>query len=490
MKKAQKLFSVLLTLMLAFAMAIPAFAAGEVPTGTITINSAANVSVEGKVFKAYKILDAQAVDSSDINQGVIYSVPAEMADFFSAYGSTMNEILDKLNGTEIDLNQFAKDALAAAKSANVTPASATGTEGATSIEIKDIPFGYYVIEDASTSTPVVALMLRTTEQEVTLKLDKPTIEKKIDGDKDTVSSTTGLVDYNNAAISEIVPYVLTSAVPNMVSFSSYTYTVTDTFSAGLAYNADSLVITIGAKTLAKDTDYTVDVTANGDGTTTVEIDFINFIQYKANDGETIKIEYTATVDTDAVIGEIGNANTVNLTYSNNPDDASSTETTPDDVVYTYVTKLVVTKTDEDGNALAGATFELRDADDNVIASATTTAEEGGNVLTFTGLKEGTYTLVETVVPEGYNKADDITFTIECDYPESGTDCTWSTTSTTVTYNTTAKQFETTVVNNFGSLLPETGGIGTTIFYIVGGLLVVGAVVLLITKKRMSAETSK
>lgn len=119
------------------------------------------------------------------------------------------------------------------------------------------------------------------------------------------------------------------------------------------------------------------------------------------------------------------------------------------------------------------------------------------VLYFTGLGEGVYTIKETTTPDGYNTIPDITLTIDWTAPEKyepgtegGTDCTWSATANTVDGNLTLNDegvFELTIVNVKGSNLPSTGGIGTTIFYIVGGVLLAGAVVLLITKRRMSID---
>ncbi len=499
MKKTNKIFSVLLAIALVFAMAIPAFAA-DTWTGSITIKSADNVSVDGKTFNAYKLLDAEAVDVNDLSKGVIYSIPTALQSFYNAeFGgdddtATVDEVTTALEAIKDDaaaLQAFAVKALAAAKSANIAPATATGENGVATLS--DLDFGYYVIEDAGKATPISALMLKSTSAEVTLKADKPSIDKKIDGDTDGDKTTNDLVDYNTATVGEKVPYVITSKVPDMTGYTSYTYTVTDTFSAGLTFNND-VVITVGDKTLTKGTDYTVTV----DGQK-VTIDFINFKQY-AKDAE-ITIKYTATVNENAIVGVEGNPNAADLTYSNNPQDATSKETTPDEIVYTYLVDLIINKTDENGDALAGAEFAVKQGETTI---ATGTSKDDGKVeFTWTngvGLKDGeTYTIVETKAPDGYNEAKDITFTVTCTDPTTGTDCDWSATTAkdtadkkviTFTVTDTAEAddyFETTIENTTGSLLPETGGMGTTILYIVGAILVVGAVVLLISKKRMSAE---
>lgn len=496
MKNMKKFASVLVAIVLVLAMSVPAFAAGTW-TGTITINSAANVSVDGKTFEAYKILDAEAVDTDDLSKGVVYTIPAAMQSFYDTkFGgddgsATIEEVVAALDAIKDDsdaLQAFAKEALAAAKTAGITAKTATGADD--KAVFNDLPFGYYVIEDKGAATPISALMLKTTSEEITIKADKPSIEKKIDGDTDDDSTTNGLVDYNTAAIGEKVPYVLTSKVPDMTGYASYTYTVTDTFSDGLTFN-DDVKITIGGN------DYT-DFTVVEDGQT-VTIKFNNFIDLKDQAGDEIKITYSATVNENAIVGVEGNPNKVDLEYSNNPNDNTSTDKTPEDTVYTYVVDLVINKVDEDNAPLAGAEFEVRDSEGTVIATGT--SDETGKV-TFTwtegikGLKDGeTYTIVETKAPAGYTKAADIEFTVTCNDPTDisvSANCEWVSDNEAVTFTITGTAeaddyFEATIVNKTGSLLPETGGMGTTMFYVLGSLLVVGAAILLVTKKRMAYE---
>lgn len=487
----KKLFAVLLALTLVLSMGTIAFAEGETLTwtGSITVKGTTTVPVNDKKFKAYKILDAEAVNEGDLDDGVIYSIPAGMQSFYNDLcggedgTATVSEVETYLNGESTDLQKFAVDALAVAKTAGVTVATAEGTEANTAT-FTGLEFGYYVIEDEATTSPVSALMLRTTSAEVTIKADKPSLEKKIDGDNDEDGTTNGKVDYNTATVGEVVPYVLTSKVPAMEGYTSYTYTVTDTFSDGLTFNND-VVITVGTKTLAKDTDYTV--TTNGQ---VVTINFIDFIQYKT--GDDVVIAYSAKVNENAVIGVEGNPNTAKLTYSNNPQE-NTTDDTIEDTVYTYLVNLVVNKTDEYDNVLSGATFELRDDEGNVLRTAT--SNDNGIVDFGVGLKDGeTYVIVETDAPDGFNKAAEVEFTVTCTDPVAGAanyNCTWVSDNGAVTFVLTngadvEDYFETTIVNKTGTLLPETGGIGTTIFYVVGGMLMLAAFVLLITKKRMAS----
>ena len=479
----KKLFAVLVALTLVLSMGTIALAAEW--TGDITINSTENVSVNGKTFKAYQILKAEAVDSTNLDKGVIYSIPAEMQSFYDGLCggtdnvATIDEVVDYISAADRDLQDFAVAALAAAKTATgLTTDTATGAGDKATFE--DLPFGYYVIEDEGTATPISALMLRSTSTEVNIKADKPAIVKKIDGDKDVDGTTNDLVDYNTALIGEKVPYVLKSKVPDMTGYDSYTYIVTDTFSAGLTFNND-VAVTVGGEEY---TDFTV--AQNGQ---VVTITFNNFIALKEDAGEEIKITYSATVNENAVVGVEGNPNEVYLTYSNNPQE-DTTEDTNKDVVRTYLAKLIINKTDENDIALPGAEFEVKLGDEVI---ATGISDKNGLVeftwLNGVALKDGEkYTIVETKAPEGYNEADDITFTVTCTDPDENAavqDCVWSSNNDEVTFVTDNDRFEVTIKNTTGTLLPETGGIGTTIFYVVGGLLMVAAFVLLVSKKRMA-----
>lgn len=564
MKYMKKLSALLLALIMVLSLTAGATAAET--TGTITINNAQNVTVEGKTFNAYKILDLKLVGEGT-DMGYIYTVPTGLESFYAtefnldaAAGDFDYEVTQKIAAMTDNsdaLFAFASKALNAAKTANVTLSTVTGTTGATSVTFTDLPLGYYVVEDAGEATPISALILDSTNPNVTvtIKADKPGMEKKIDGDTDTDDSTSGKVDYNNAAIGDKVPYVLTSAVPDMTGYTKYFYVVTDTMSKGLTFNND-VVIKVGDKTLVKDTEYTVTVTNNDDGTTTVKIVFINFIQYKEQKGAAIDIRYSATVDTDAEIGVVGNPNKVQLEYSNNPNitpegeneptEKDPTGKTPEDETRTYVTEIIINKVDNQGNKLTGAEFTLSGTKLNkvIITKEVFTENENGTywkltdgtfttedpaaegmdqtkyesttvkyiketksetvttsetvkatatvgsdgLLTFTGLSAGEYTITEIKAPNGYNLLTaPITVVIGWTAPTEGTDCVWTYTWTdnnNVGNSTNENQIN--IVNNAGVELPETGGMGTTLFYIVGGILVLAAVVLLVTKKRMSS----
>lgn len=231
MKNLKKLASLLLALVMVLSLATVAFAAtGD--TGSITIENADHVTVEGKTFNAYRILDLQLVGTDDPKteadeRGYVYTVPSELVDFYSeefniatTVGDFDAQVVDKIMNHS-DLFAFATKALQAAKDANLTAYSATGkgeTENApadTQVTINNLPLGYYVVEDAGTATPISALMLQSTNETVTIniKADKPSVEKTLGDTKEVVG---------NSRIGDTVPYTVTSKVPDMTGYKTYT----------------------------------------------------------------------------------------------------------------------------------------------------------------------------------------------------------------------------------------------------------------------------
>lgn len=560
MKTMKKLAGLLIALAMMVCMCAMAFATDTAKPYSITVtNSKDSISMKGNTYKAYKLFD---VTQSGDNYS--YTVAKEFTGFSynDKTGDALIEAVSKLSGAEID--EFAKAALIYATDSSIAPKGEV-TADAESATINLEQAGYYLVAGTATATSdnkttvTAACALDTTnpKADVIVKADAPSVDKNIVGKNDTDKKPTKA---ENGAIGDKIKYAVTSKVPSMQGYTKYYFVVNDTMSKGLTFNDDVTIQIGGAAPLTKDTDYTV--TSKKDektGVTAIEIVFKSFIQYKDKTDEAITINYSATVNEDAVIGDEGNPNTVKLTYSNNPNTTVDHEDdkpkpgeavgeTPESTTKTYVTDLKIVKTDKDGTKLDGAEFDIEgtalnttiiteevfkeDAageyyklkDGTYTKIVPVTAEEGKNdqlydsittkykkveekrtvtkekavtkhivvngETTITGLSEGIYTITETKAPAGYNKLDKpikLTITWKAEpaegekmwtYAISGADGA-TITEATLSTNTV------TVVNESGNKLPSTGGIGTTIFYVLGSLLAIGAAIILVAKKRMS-----
>lgn len=285
--------------------------------------------------------------------------------------------------------------------------------------------------------------------------EKPTIDKEVTGDL-------------SANIGDTVNWKIKATVPSTIN-KLEKYVITDTLSEGLTYDATKadVKVTLDGKVF---TDYTL--TPNGQTLT------FTFDHSKLVGGKEIVITYNTTLNDKAVIGGTGNSNHVELDYSNSTTtDSETSKDTPevDPVVYTF--GLEITKINNAKDKLAGAVFSLYKADGTTLIESGLTTDANG-VVKFAGLEAGTYVLVETKAPSGYNLlTEPIKFTIEASYDSEGK---------LTTSNTVNGYFGTTVVNKKGFTLPTTGGMGTVIFTIGGlSLMAIAGGAYMVTKRKES-----
>ena len=415
MKMMKKLASVLLAVTL---MVMPwiTTAAAETANGSITIENAPHVSVNGKTFKAYKLLDATF--TADGNNAA-YTVPESMkAVYKDVYGTKVPDpsaadfgkkvVAKVLDDTKSPEQAFAFGKLMAGKLSAADVKQATGENGV--VKFDDLPLGYYLVAEAGRADeniPVSAVILTNAKAvNITLKADLPSVEKKIDGANDTDPSTDGPVNTNNASIGDEVPYVITSHVPDMDGYSRYFFIVTDTLAKGLTYSGDAgLRVEVGETCLRQGTDYTVTSSADEADGTVIRIVFADFYnRYKAQTGAEITITYTAKLNGDAVIGSAGNPNRVFLTYSDDPNrepqgideptDGEREAVTGDTVealTRTYVTGLQLLKQDDSKKALGGARFEIKGTRLNQVVRVETEFIPDPVRGTYYKLTDGSYT---------------------------------------------------------------------------------------------------
>lgn len=486
MKQLKKVMALVLAMVMVLAMgSLTALAEGEPDTntgeGSITINDA----VVEQTYTIYQVLDLESYNAS----AKAYAYKAT-----TAWNSFINS--DAIKGTyvEVDAQDYVTwkdgaDAAAFAKLAqeyakdNSIVNQGTVTATTTSVSFTGLDLGYYLVD----TTLGTLCSLDTTNPNVVMeeKNEVPTNVKTVEED-----STGNYGEKNDADIGQTVEFK--STITAQAGAENYVFH--DTMSAGLTYTGVTGITLNG--TTVDASNYTVVTKGTTDGCT-FEVRFTQAFcdTLKANDQ--IVISYTATVNENAVIAGGGNPNTSKVSYG----DSSNTKYTPDSQTKTYTWDVDVFKYTMDGEtekALAGATFTLsKNADgSNPIALVS----EGNNVyrvaktgetgtvteittdttgkFTIKGLDADTYYLTETQAPAGYNKlAGPVTIVIG----ENGV----------VNATTEAPQGvdEVKVLNQSGTELPSTGGTGTTIFYILGSILVIGAGILLITKKRMSARNN-
>ena len=466
MKKTfKKLFAALLAAALVLAMAVPAFAVTNATKGSIKIDG----TVSGETYTIYKLFNLDSYDAESNTYS--YTVESDWEGFFKTGAGGNYITLDGQNPptwTAADENDsttvaaFAKAALAWAADKKISGTKETATGD--TVTFSNLDLGYYLVD----SSLGALCGLNTTNPDATIKEknEKPEIKKEVQ---------TGAGDWsseNNAKIGDTVEY----KVEIKVADGAQKYTVTDTMSKGLTFNNSSLKVTAND---AVTTDYTLTSTTNG-FTLVLPETYVSTL----TKGTTILVTYNATLNKDAVIDGDGNTNEVTLSYGNHQNTVPSKVTTK-----SYQFDLV--KVDGTTNKLLdGAEFELadgntklsfvKDDDGNYRVAmtgekdATTTITVKGGKVNIYGLAGKAYTLTEIKAPDGYNKL----VTSETVNLADG-----SKTHATIV-DSVYKDGGVVIENHAGTVLPSTGGMGTTLFYVIGGGLMVAAVVLLVTKKRM------
>lgn len=500
MREMKKFVSLVLALVLAFALAAPAFADGDpaptpnpTPTkekGSITINNASYK----QEYNAYLIFDLESYVATEnpadqANAPHSYKVNDAWKDFINQ--DTIKGVFVSVDDSgyvtwveKADVAEFAKKAIAYASTNNIS-ATKTETTGekpvdaaadTTSVTFSDLDLGYYLVS----STVGTLCALDTTNKDVTIKdkNEKPTIEK----------TTTNNTE-NTQRVGEDIEYqVVVHAKKGALN-----YVLTDTMGTGLKFNQDSIVVKSGETPLKEGTDYTVSKKSD-DGFT---LKFTNaYLDGITEDTRDITVTYSAKI-TAAAISEDTIKNDVVLKFG----DPDHTEETEHDKVESKVFKFNFVKHNSKNEPLPGAVFSLHTdnscTDDNrlglvaienaensyrvatdedvtgIVYTVTTPAD---GKITIEGLGNKTYYLKEVTPPTGYNALKDpVTVEFKGANIETSID------------EETGKWTGIAVLNQTGAELPSTGGIGTTIFYVVGGILVVGAAILLVTRKRVSGE---
>lgn len=539
MKKLNKLLSVMLSLVMAMSLTTTAwateiatlsleegivaeavtlsldeattFAAQEPDKDTGTGNETLEIIAkeQGHTFAAYQVFAAEVKDGKMTGaitwgQGVHGSaLLTQLQKKLDAFDSceTPGDVARVLAEDE-DGSLLKEFAVIAYEGNNVTSyfhktdVGVENTDGTYTYTIAGVPEGYYLIRDVrcveGLSAYSAMIMLMSDDGPIEEKSDFPEVHKIVEEP-----------DYN---IGDDVVFTLTGTVPNLEQFENYTYIFHDTLSAGLTLQADTVKVYFDDAEVTGLNIATVDTDGCGaeDCTCNLSVAIADLKAVMAGhaalaETKEIKVIYTAALNADAVIGNPGNPNEVYLEYSNDPLDTTSTHDTPKDKVIVYTYALALNKVDQDDAALSGAKFKLKneageyallDADNKVTGwdADGTERETDGKLMYFIGLDAGTYTLEETVIPDGYAGDKTTKVTIEPTWDNDGNftgvvghdDVNDGVTENYVLVVTVTNTEDTVV-------LDPTGGMGTTLFYAIGGLMSAGAAVMFVTRKRMGEE---
>lgn len=548
-KRARRAAAFAAAVVMAACVAVPmssSFSASAVDTYSITINN----DNAGHTYEAYQIFKG-SLGGDDVLGNIEWgdNVNSSAEGFLTAIqgikdadGKTPFTNLDTASAIAAELGEKNTDATLAANFAQVIGSYLTGTAKATQatqsdadsdgkqeyvLDVTAAGAGYYLVKDKNDSqnnkndsyTTFIMRVLgksTATPKSAQPKVDKQVLDEAADAEE---GHTNGWGESADHAINESFKFKLTATLDANANYDAYkTYKVVfhDTMSKGVTFESIESVkigdVVIPVKSTDKPDGYECSAAEGlvGNGTEEWTLTIADLKKYQADltAGATVEVIYNAHLNESAIVSsangtELGTAaannNNVYLQYSNNPNVSgdSNLGQTPKDYVWVFTYKVDNKKVDQEGKVLADAGFKLYSGDTEIgliydealtayrPTKGDETAEEmksaaATGAFNIVGLDAGTYVLKETSTPAGYNTCAPITVEIGAVHKENaGGD--------SVNLELTQKNVDNTIINQKGSTLPSTGGIGTTMFYVGGGVLVAGAGVLLITKKRAKKD---
>lgn len=473
--------------------------AGFMGAGTAFADEANTITgpKNGHTYEAYQIFTGDLADGklSNVKWG-----SATAKNGTAVTDAELKTVTDLASKSVNDNAQATANAIAAYLTSDAQPTATIDDTNPTA----QVPSGYYLIKDKNNTVPdgqAATTYIVTVAGNVTItpKSDVPSFEKKLKDTNDTTGETSDWQDSADYDINDAVPFKLEGTVAsNYADYDTYYFAFHDVEENSLTFNKDSV------KVYVDDTEITSGYLVVTEGLTdgcTFEVKFANLKTIDGvKAGSKIRVEYTSTLNENAVLGKHGNVNKAKLQFSNNPNDSQNGETsptgeTPWDNVIVFTYKTVINKVDDKNQPLKGAEFTLsKKMKDGSTKTVAVVKDSEGTTFTFNGLDDGDYVLTETKTPAGYNSIKPITFTVTANHTITWegedrdtilTSLSGNAASGEITFTPTddKSELDTNVVNKPGSSLPETGGMGTIVLYAAGAVLVIAAGVYFGLKKK-------
>ena len=499
MKKVKRMLAVLLAAIMTLAMATTAFAA-EAPKGSLTVRVNQKNTLEGQTIKVYKLFDLTVSESHyayTVNETYKSAIATALGLQDTATSEELYEKLAKYTTDSAEIQKFADDFTAAALTAGTSETKASPKLGkVTEYKFENLDYGYYLVYQTGTKEIQSSL----------ISVDKESVNVNLKGQAPSITKTA---DAETVEIGQVVTYTITGTIPDTTGYDTYVYKIKDTLTDGLDFvnaNGEAPV----------DTNYSVSVqigegqatqqtaVLSGDNSRTMTLDLSEWVRNNhASKGQEFTVTYYAKVNENAVVTE---QNSAELEYGNDPQ--NTTTTTPSEAkTPTYPLQIHKLIKGQTSSYLAGATFRIYGTEKDAKANTNPIGVKGSNGsytvdktsqeydmvsigdgttvgtdmnLKLNGLKAGTYWLVETEAPDGYNG---VTAPIKITITKSN--------DTEVNNWTISKGDDVVedkiidIENSTGTILPGTGGMGTVLFTVVGVVLalLIGASFVISRRKR-------
>lgn len=473
--------------------------AGFMGAGTAFADEANTITgpKNGHTYEAYQIFTGDLADGklSNVKWG-----SATAKNGTAVTDAELKTVTDLASKSVNDNAQATANAIAAYLKSDAQPTATIDDTNPTA----QVSSGYYLIKDKNNTVPdgqAATTYIVTVAGNVTItpKSDVPSFEKKLKDTNDTTGETPDWQDSADYDINDAVPFKLEGTVAsNYADYDTYYFAFHDVEEKSLTFNKDSVKVYVDDTEITSG--YSV-VTEDLTDDCTFEVKFANLKTIDGvKAGSKIRVEYTSTLNENAVLGKHGNVNKAKLQFSNNPNDSQNGETsptgeTPWDNVIVFTYKTVINKVDDKNQPLKGAEFTLsKKMKDGSTKTVAVVKNDEGTTFTFNGLDDGDYVLTETKTPAGYNSIKPITFTVTANHTITWegedrdtilTSLSGNAASGEITFTPTddKSELDTSVVNKPGSSLPETGGMGTIVLYAAGAVLVIAAGVYFGLKKK-------